>query len=197
MRRRKRANRPLGLLVSGLLGASVALLVSCGGSTKLIPLANSEPLQRDFEEVAHSAEAGHGSCSGTEAALAKTEQDYRVLPASVDPGLRRRLREGIEKLRSDALEMCVQPGTQTTTTTTTPRTTSTSTTPTTTATTTTQTTPTQTVPTTSSTSTTPPGGGTPAGEAEREGEEAREGRHAHESAPAGGATPGQTPEGAK
>ena len=82
------STRPVGLLAGGLLGAGAALLVSCGSNAKLIPLGNSEPLQKDFEDVARAAEGGHGSCSATEAALAKADQDFAGLPASVDTGLR-------------------------------------------------------------------------------------------------------------
>jgi hypothetical protein len=161
VRERMSPNRAVALLASGLLGASAALLASCGSTAKLIPLANSEPLQKDFQEVASAAENSHGSCSSTEAALAKAQQDFESLPASVDAGLRRRLSEGLTKLRADALELCNQPAAGTTATTA-PRTTPTNATPTT----TTNTTPTQTTPSTSTTAptTTTPGGGTPAGE---------------------------------
>jgi len=193
MRGRRWSNRPLGLLAGGLLGAGAALLASCGGNGKLIPVANSEPLQKDFEEVARAAENGHGSCSATEAALAKTKQDFAALPASVDAGLRRRLREGISKLHTNALELCIQPAVSTTPTTA-PRTntsTPTGVTPTNTQTSSTQTS-TQTTPNT--TTTTAPGGGTPAKEGEGE-EEASPGRHKGngkdgEGAPSGGAAPG-------
>jgi hypothetical protein len=194
MRGRRWSNRALGLLASGLLGAGAALLASCGSSGKLIPVADSEPLQKDFEEVARAAESGHGSCAATEAAIRKAEQDFGRLPASVDPGLRRRLGEGITKLRSDALEQCLQPAVSTTATTV-PRTTTTSTTPTSPPTSSTQTTPT--APTTTAPE---PGGGTPAPkEGEGEGEEAGPGRHrgrdrGAEPGPAGGAAPrGETP----
>jgi hypothetical protein len=190
MRGRIWSNRPVGLLASGLLGVGAALLAACGSSGKLIPVANSEPLQRDFEEVARAAESGHGSCAATEAALRKAEQDFGALPTSVDPGLRRRLREGLSKLRTDALELCVQPAVSTTATTA-PRTTTTTTTPTSTQNTNTQTTSTQTPPNT--TTNTGPGGGTPAKEAEGEGEEAAAGKHKDhnpEPSPSGGAVPG-------
>jgi hypothetical protein len=153
--------------LAGALGIAAALLVSCGGSSaKLIPLADAGPLQGDFETIAQDAEAGNGSCSATEAAVLKTEQDFTALPASIDSGLRQTLRQGIENLRARALALCAQPLAQTTpTSTTTKPTTSTSTTPPTTTTSTTTTT-TETPPTTSTPSTTPtsptPGGGTPA-----------------------------------
>jgi hypothetical protein len=153
--------------LAGALGIAAALLVSCGGSSgKLIPLADAGPLQSDFETIAQDAEAGNGSCSATEAAVLKTEQDFATLPASVDSGLRQTLRQGIENLRARALALCAQPLAQTTpTSTTTKPTTGTSTTPPTTTTNTT-TSSTETVETTSTPSTTPasttPGGGTPA-----------------------------------
>jgi hypothetical protein len=153
--------------LAGVLGIAAALLVSCGGSSaKLIPLADAGPLQSDFETIAQDAEAGNGSCSATEAAVLKTEQDFTALPASIDSGLRQTLRQGIENLRARALALCAQPLAQTTPTSTTTRpTTSTSTTPptttTNTTTTTTETQPTTSTPSTAPTSTTP-GGGTPA-----------------------------------
>lgn len=156
----------LRLLLALALGAAAALLVACGSSGKgLIPAAAGGPLQSDIEAVEHAAEAGNGNCSGTEAALLKTDQDYAALPSTLDSGLRSNIRQGIENLRKVAKEACTQPLVQTTTTTT-PKTTSTATTPTT-------TTPTTTTPTTPTEETTPPteeeagagggpGGGTPA-----------------------------------
>jgi hypothetical protein len=164
--------RLLSGILAGLLGLAAALLVSCGSSgAGLIPAAAAGPLQADFEAVERAAEAGNGSCSGTEAAISKTEQDFRGLPSGINGGLRKRLEEGILHLRGLALQMCQQPGTQPTVTTTPPKTTTAP--PSTTTTTTptdTQTTPTQTAPATTGTTTPPPtpgpGGGTPAGEGE-------------------------------
>jgi hypothetical protein len=160
--------RSFKVAVAALLGVSAALLVACGTSgTGLIPAASAGPLQSDFEAVSQAAQNGNGNCLATESALGKTEQDFLALPSSVDPGLKRRLREGIANLRKVALAMCAQPAatatTATTQTTTTP-TTTTQTTPSTT--TTTNTTPT--APTT--TAITPPsnGGGTPAPEESEE-----------------------------
>jgi hypothetical protein len=152
------------VLLAGVLGVCAALLVACGSSTgKLIPLADAGPLQSDFETVAQAAEAGNGNCSATETALARTEQDFNALPASVDSGLRATLRQGIENLRSHALALCAEPLVQTTTSTTPKTTTSTAATPpaTTPTTTPTNTTPATTTPTETS-STPTPGGGTPA-----------------------------------
>ncbi len=152
----------LRLAVAAALGVAAALLIACGNSGKgLIPAAQAGPLQSDFEGVAQAAEAGNGSCAATETALGKTEKDFYALPGTVDAGLRDRLKQGIENLRSRALAMCAQP---TVTTTAAP-------------TTTTETTPTPTTPTTTTntatTPTTPPpneGGGTEApGEGEGKG----------------------------
>jgi cytoskeletal protein RodZ len=159
----------LRILLTGLLGVAAALLVACGGSGKgLIPTANAGPLQSDFEAVAQAAESGEGSCTATEAAIAKTESDFAALPSSVDKGLRKALSVGIANLRHRALALCAQPLPSTSTTTTPTTTTSTQTTPTTT------TTDTETTPTTPTTSTpspptaTTPGGGTPAPGSESE-----------------------------
>jgi hypothetical protein len=159
------------LLVAALLGVATAVLVSCGSSgTGLIPSASAGPLQKDFEAVAAAATSGNGSCTATEAALGKTEQDFLALPASIDRGLHARLQAGISNLHKVALAMCGRPAstataTTATQTTTTQTTTSTETTPTTTTSTTT--TPTG---TTTPTTTTPPSqsGGTEAGEGEAE-----------------------------
>ncbi|HEY5192900.1 MAG TPA: hypothetical protein VIJ39_03365 [Solirubrobacteraceae bacterium] len=158
------------LIVVALLGAATALLVSCGSSGKgLIPSANAGPLQNDFEEVAQAAESGNGSCSATESALGKTEQDFLALPTTIDKGLHGRLEEGIKHLRKQALEMCVEPTPTATSTTssqtsTTPTSSGTTSTETTTVTTPTTTTPptTQTTPTTSAPQN--PGGGVEAPE---------------------------------
>jgi hypothetical protein len=177
------------LALSAALGVAAALLVSCGSSGKLIPVANSEPLQADFEEVARDAEAAHGDCGATEASVRKAEHDLATLPSRVDAGLRRRLGEGLNRLRTDALELCATPSTQSTQATTAPHTTSTSTTQTNT-TAPTQTTNTQTTSTGSTT--TPPGGGTPAKEGEAE--EAAGAKHDHKG-DEGGAAGGAAPEG--
>jgi hypothetical protein len=180
--------RGVALALTAALGVAAALLVSCGSSGKLIPVANSEPLQADFEEVARDAEAAHGDCGATEASVRKAEHDLATLPSRVDAGLRRRLGEGLNRLRTDALELCATPSTQTTQATTAPHTTSTSTTQTNT-TAPTQTTNTQTTSTGSTT--TPPGGGTPAKEGEAE--EAPGAKHDHKGE--GGAAGGAAPEG--
>ena len=165
-RRRARA------LAAALLAlAAAAVLAACGSSGKgLIPSASAGPLVGDFENVLQAAESGGGNCSATEAALAKTEEDFRLLPSTVNSGLRSNLHQGIANLRLRAHELCAEPSTASTHTTTTTKTTTTPPKPTTTPTTTTPPKTTTTPP--PSTTTTPPssGGGTPApGESPSEG----------------------------
>jgi hypothetical protein len=105
------------LLPAGLLGAGAAVLVSCGSSgVGLIPSENAGPLVADFQEVERVASKGDGNCGPTKAALSTTEHDFQALPASVNAGLRARLREGISHLQTLALELCAEPLAQTTTT---------------------------------------------------------------------------------
>jgi hypothetical protein len=183
-----RARTPKLLLrgaIACLLGLAAALLISCGSSgAGLIPAGNAGPLQSDFEEIASAAQSGNGSCSATEAAILKTERDFRALPASINAALSSKLREGIANLRTRALTLCAQPLAQPTVTTTTP--TTTQTTPTQTTPTTTQTTPTQTTPTQTTPTTTGPGGGTPA----PGGESAPGGQGGSEPGSSGGAGAG-------
>ncbi len=110
------------LIPAGLLGIGAAVLVSCGSSGKgLIPLAYAGPLQNDFQAVLQAAQEGDGSCTATNAKIAKTEHDLQALPASVDGGLRGRLAEGVANLAVRARTMCAQPlAPLTTTTATTP-----------------------------------------------------------------------------
>ena len=137
------------LIPAGLLGVGAAVLVSCGSSGKgLIPLAYAGPLQSDFQAVLRAAQEGDGSCTSTNAKIAKAEHDLRALPATVDGGLRGRLAEGVANLAVRARTMCTQPLSPLTTTTSTTATTPppTSTTPSTTSTAPTATTPTSTAP---------------------------------------------------
>jgi hypothetical protein len=172
-------------LAFAALGICAALLVSCSSSGKgLIPTGDAGPLQSDFEAVAQAAENGDGSCTATESALLKTDQDFARLPNSVDAGLRDTLRRGIENLRTRSLALCTQPLPQATTTQTTPKTTTSTTTSTPTST-ETQTTSTQTSTPTTTPSPSGPGGGTPA-----PGEESEEEGAAKGHGGAGGISPG-------
>jgi hypothetical protein len=186
----RRAGVLVRLLVVGLLGAATALLVSCSGSGRgLIPSAQAGPLKNDFSLVEEAAKAGRGSCAATEAALQKTASDFAALPASVDAGLRRRLREGLNKLREDALELCAQALTQSTTTA--PRTTTTTQTTATTPTTPPNTTTTQTTPSTTTTTPNPSGGTPPAEPEESESSHGPGNGNGHAREPGGAAPRGE------
>lgn len=166
-RPRAAARRLIRLALAAALGVGAALLVSCGSSGKgLIPMAHAGPLLTDFEAVRQAAE--NGDCSATDAALAKTEEDFAALPSTVDSGLRSSLRQGIENLKTRAQETCEQSQQSSAATSTTQKTTPPVTTPKTTSTATTTTTTTtstgSTTPTTTTTTTAP--GGTPAPEGE-------------------------------
>lgn len=157
---------PLRPALALLLALATATLAACGSSTTgLIPAENASPLKGDFEAVAQAALAGDGNCTATEEALAKTEQDFAALPASVNTGLRKTLQAGIANLSTRARVACTQPLASASTTTATKSTTSSTTTTTTssTPTTTSTTTTSSTATTTPSVSTTPGvGGGTQA-----------------------------------
>ena len=152
--------RLLRILLIASLGVFAALLLSCSSSGKgLIPVGDAGPLQGDFEAVARAAENGDGTCTQTESALLKTDQDFAALPTSVDAGLRNTLHQGIENLRSRSLALCAQPLPQATVTATTPKTTTSTTTTTPTE---AESTETQTTPTPENEGPSGPGGGTPA-----------------------------------
>jgi hypothetical protein len=191
---RRRSTRAFGasllrVLLTISLGVLAASLISCSSSGKgLIPVSDAGPLQGDFEAVAEAAENGDGSCTKTESALLKTDQDFAALPTSVDAGLRNTLHQGIENLRSRSLALCAQPLPQATVTTTTPKTTSTTTT----TPTETESTETQTTPTPETEGPSGPGGGTQAPGETHVGE-AEGGIGAGEGA--GGAAPGASPGG--
>ncbi len=175
----------LRLLCALALVLTSAALAACGSSSsKLIPLANAGPLTSDVEAIEQAAKSGDGNCSATELAIAKAEQDYAALPASVDAGLRNTLHLGLANLRTRALALCAQPLAATTVTTTAPKTATPRPTATPTTTTTTPTTPTPTTTTTTPTiPTTPASPGAGGGTAAPEGGKA---------APGAGSEPGGT-----
>lgn len=180
--------RPLQISLAGAVGVGAALLVACGGSSKLIPAGNASQLKSDFDAVA--SEVASGSCdNGVKAAVAKTQTDLDALPTTLDPRLASALHTGFRTLTARANSECKTQTTSTGPTNTTPTTstptnthtntntqtnttptdtnTGTNTTPTDTNPTDTNTTPTDTNPTSTSTGTTSTGipgtgGGTPA-----------------------------------
>jgi hypothetical protein len=117
----------LRVLLAAALGVGAALIVACGSSSStkgLIPAASAGPLQGDVDAVEAAAGKGNGNCGPTEVALLKLDQDYAALPTTVNRGLNNTLRQGIDNLHKDALEVCAQPlaGTTGTTATTTTKT---------------------------------------------------------------------------
>lgn len=168
--------RGIRFMLAGCLGAGCALLVACGSSGKgLIPPSNAGPLTNDFEHIAAAVNAG--DCSTTDTWLSRAQRDFDALGSSVDPGLKAKISQGLDNLRSIAPTACAQAQSQssttqsttaptttqttTTTNTTTPSTSTTTTTPPPTTTSTTPSTSTST-PTTSPTTTGGTAGGTPA-----------------------------------
>lgn len=101
------------LLPAGALGATAAVLVSCGGGgTGLIPAADAGPLQTDFNDVGQAV--SNGDCHGTLAALHRARHDFGALPPTVDAGLRRRLSDGLINLDHTAPHQCGQSSTSST-----------------------------------------------------------------------------------
>jgi hypothetical protein len=151
------------LLVAAVLGAGSAVFAAgCGDRSKLIPSDAASRLNSDLDEVASGI--ADRNCASAAQAVQQAEDTATSLPSAVDPGLRRRLLEGLQNLASRAQVECRKTTTEETTsteptTTDTTSTQSTTTTPTTT-TTTTPTTTTTTVPTTTTpTTTSGPSGG--------------------------------------
>ena len=167
--------RTFPLLAVALAVALITGLAGCGNSDKLLPPDRASTLDTALQQVADAT--GAGNCQEAQDALQDAQRAYAKLPASVDPKLTARLKQGIQHLVAIVGPQCKAIAEQakptTTTTTTTPSTTSEPTTTTTTTeptTTTTTTTPTTT--TTTPTTTTPP--------------------PTTSTGPNGGVTPGQT-----
>ena len=139
--------RTLPYLLALALGASTALLAACGGGgTKDgIPAASAGELKSQIEDVKQAVDDGR--CSDVRGQLRQVDSGIDDLPGSVEPTLVSALRDGAEKLRSNAVDECdPDAGTQTTETTTTETPTETTPTETTTEPTFTETTPTETSP---------------------------------------------------
>ncbi|HEU4979140.1 MAG TPA: hypothetical protein VFT42_09625 [Solirubrobacteraceae bacterium] len=145
--------RPVPYVAAAILGVAASVAVGCGTTNRhLIPSGASGALQNDFQRVANAVDAGH--CQAAAQAVQDAYNDYANLPTTVDPRLRRRLKDGIDNLARRAPAQCTQAQTQPQTVTTETTTTQTETTPPPTTTTQTQTTTTPT--TTTGTTTTPP-----------------------------------------
>lgn len=134
------ANLFTRLLPAGALGATAALLVSCGGGgTGLIPAADAGPLQTDFNDVAQAVSSG--DCHAAITALHRARHDFNALPPTINAALHKRLSDGLVNLDHTAPRQCAQSNTSSTSSSST------------------QTTPpptTQSTPSTSDTTTTPP-----------------------------------------
>ncbi len=151
---------PIALLLAVVLGVLSAGLVACGNSSKLLPAGDAAAMDNALANVSDATAAG--DCAKATSALHDAQQAYASLPASVDPLLSARIRDGLAQLANTVPDQCkatsatpappvtststgtstTSTPTTTTTTTTTPTTTTTTPTTTTTSPTTTQTTPT-------------------------------------------------------
>jgi len=136
-----------------VLGVLSAVLVACGGgsSDKLIPASNADQISNDLADLRQAIDAH--ACDAAQQKLSAVQRGIENLPSSVDARIRRRLRDGLQKLSARVPVDCVATTTETTPTTTETTPTTTETTPT-----TTETTPTttETTPPTTTTETTPP-----------------------------------------
>jgi hypothetical protein len=128
---------PVRLLLAAALGLATALLVACGGSSKLIPAGNADALSQQLDMVS-TAVQDH-NCTDAVSQARDLRAAIMKLPRRVDAKLRRALRQSADELIVHAQQDCsdTQTDTVATDTTTVPST------------------PTQTTPSTPSTSSTP------------------------------------------
>jgi hypothetical protein len=118
--------RPFPLIIALVLGVAAAMLVACGTGTKDgIPAADAGELKSQIEDVRQAVEARR--CGDVPGQVRQVVAQVDRLPSSVDARLREELRNGAERLRSQAIEDCnaslaqtteTQPETQTQTQTT-------------------------------------------------------------------------------
>jgi hypothetical protein len=144
---RTRPAQALPYLLAFVLGLGAAGLAACGGKTNpaMIPASNASELRGHLDDVLSAIDSE--DCTGAQRAIDQVRSDLQSLPSGTSQRLQDRLKEGADKLATQAAKEC-----QATTTTATTATTTTTTIPTT----TTETTTTDTVPTTTTTETTPP-----------------------------------------
>ena len=151
-----RARRTFPLLTVVALLALIGGSAGCGNSDKLLPADQASTLDSALQQVADAT--GAGDCQQAQDALQNAQEAYAKLPASVDPRLTARLKQGLRQLTVTVGPQCKAIAEQakpvTTTTATTPGTTTAPT-----MTTTNSTTTTTTQPTTTSTG--PNGGVSP------------------------------------
>jgi hypothetical protein len=100
------------LLLALCLGASSSFALACGEDREgLITSTRASDLQASLDKIDEYVAAGR--CDAVDANIAALRRDINDLPGTVDRDLRRRLREGLERLESQAPEEC-EAGTKTT-----------------------------------------------------------------------------------
>jgi hypothetical protein len=144
----------LRALAAGALGLAVSVIAACGSNSGLLSSSDASNLSTQIEQV--YADVSKDNCSAVPDDLGTLEQDFNDLPSSLNSTLRANLQQGVDKVKTLALEKCPSATVATTTATTTTTTTTAKTQTTPTQTTTTSTTPTQTTTTPSTTTATPP-----------------------------------------
>lgn len=94
-------------LLALVLGASSAFALACGEDREgLISSSRASDLQASLDKIDEYTAAGR--CEAVDANLAALRREINDLPGSVDRDLRRRLREGLERLESQAPTECDQ-----------------------------------------------------------------------------------------
>ena len=112
---------PLHLLVALCLGLLASVAVACGQDREgLITSNRAADLQDDLDAIDRFVASGQ--CDAVRDRLRSLSAEVGDLPGTVDRDLRRRLREGVETLETQAPEECRQGSETTTTTETTPET---------------------------------------------------------------------------
>jgi cell division septation protein DedD len=97
--------RPFPLIIALVLGVAAAMLVACGTGTKDgIPAADAGELKSQIEDVRQAVEARR--CGDVPGQVRQVVAQVDRLPSSVDARLREELRNGAERLRSQAIEDC-------------------------------------------------------------------------------------------
>lgn len=108
--------RLLMVLLAGVLGAATAGLVACGGGKqdKLLSPTEANELIASLEKI--DSRFSDGDCEAAQGALASAEVDADSLSPEVDRELRRRISDGLERLRQLLSDECeVKTTTKTTT----------------------------------------------------------------------------------
>lgn len=146
-------------LAAAGLGLAVSFVAACGSNSGLLTSSDSSSLSGLIQQV--SADVKNGNCSAVPDDLNSLTQAFDSLPSSINSSLKTNLADGVQRVKTLALQRCPS-ATSTSVTTPTTITTTTKTTKTTpTTTTATTTTPTQTITTPpTNTATTPANPGT-------------------------------------